>query len=201
MEWNNFKKQDAGCDKYGKQRLELAVYLRDNILYKYNNYFIENGTLLGAYRNGKFIAHDDDFDFTFLLNSLEEINDFYNYINENLDKKYKCRILNTYANKLEIYNPDYGSYELLGPQYNNNDYHYVTIDIQFYIKKGNYYHCLYDGKTDEDKIEHDIIFPLKKIMLEGEYFNCPNDTEKFLVINYGSIKEGAKYNKITKKYE
>ena len=154
MEWNNFKKQDAGCDKYGKQRLELAIYLRDNILDKYkNNYFIENGTLLGAYRNRQFIPHDDDFDFTFLLNNLEEINDFYNYINENLNKKYKCRLIKTYAHKLEIYDESYGNYNLIGPQYNNNDYHYVTIDIQFYIKKGNYYHCLYDGKTDEDKIE------------------------------------------------
>ena len=32
MEKNNFKKEDAGCDKYGSQRLELAVYLRDHVL-------------------------------------------------------------------------------------------------------------------------------------------------------------------------
>ena len=201
MEWNNFKKQDAGCDKYGKERLELAVYLRDNILSKYNNYFIENGTLLGAYRNGKFIPHDDDFDFTFLLNSMDEINDFYNYVINNLNSKYKCRLIKSYATKLEIYDPNYGSYELLGPQYNNTDYHYVTIDIQFYIKENDNYRCLYYDKTDADLVNENIIFPLKNILLEGEYFNCPNKTEEFLIINYGSIKEGAKYNKITKKYE
>ena len=54
MEWNNFKNPNAGCDKYGKYRLELALYLKNNILNNYI-YFIENGTLLGAYRNNKFI--------------------------------------------------------------------------------------------------------------------------------------------------
>ena len=32
MEKNNYKKSGAGCDIYGKQRLELAVYLRNNVL-------------------------------------------------------------------------------------------------------------------------------------------------------------------------
>jgi len=112
MEWNNYKKIDAGCDIYGKQRLEIAVYLRDNILNKYNNYFIENGTLLGAYRNGKFIAHDDDFDFALLLDSKNEIKDIFNFIKDNLKSEYKCRLIDSYCDKIEIYNPIYGKYNL-----------------------------------------------------------------------------------------
>ncbi len=202
MEWNNFKKEDAGCDKYGKQRLELAVYLRDNILNKFKDkYFIENGTLLGAFRKGEFIPHDDDFDYAFLIENYCEIEELNKYINDNLDSKYECRIIDSYAKKLEIYDPSYGLYTLLGPSYKNNNYHYVTIDIQFYIKEGNNYRCLYEGKKESDLVDEYIIYPLKQIKLEREYFNCPNKTEDFLIINYGSIKEGAIYNNLSKKYE
>lgn len=76
MEYNNFKKPDSGCEKYGIPRLELASYLRDNILNKLDkSYFIENGTLLGAYRNQKFIPHDDDFDYGILIDLKEEMYD------------------------------------------------------------------------------------------------------------------------------
>jgi len=48
--------------------------LRDEVLDKLNlSWYIENGTLLGAWRNGKFIKHDDDFDIGVLINSKEEI--------------------------------------------------------------------------------------------------------------------------------
>ena len=43
MEWNNYKNVEAGCDKYGVPRLELAIFLRDNILNKIGKtWFIEN---------------------------------------------------------------------------------------------------------------------------------------------------------------
>ena len=77
-----------------KQRLELAVELRDNILPNIKQpWFIENGTLLGAWRNNKFIDHDDDFDYAILiddeLKTKDIIIDIYQYIKENLNKKYE----------------------------------------------------------------------------------------------------------------
>lgn len=200
MEWNNYKKIDAGCDIYGKPRLELAVYLRDNILNKFNNYFIENGTLLGAYRNSKFIAHDDDFDFALTINNKNEIKDIFQYIQNNLKSEYNCRLIDSYCDKIEIFNPIYGKYNLLGPKYNNKDYHYVTIDLQFYINEGDYYSPLYYIQPKE-LFHKDFIFPVDTIILENEKFNCPYNTEAFLKINYGSIEENAKFNSKTGKYE
>jgi phosphorylcholine metabolism protein LicD len=199
MEWNNYKKIDAGCNIYGKQRLEIAVYLRDYILNKYN-YFIENGTLLGAFRNCKFIDHDDDFDFALLLNNKNEIKDVFNYIKDNLKSKYCCRLIDSYCDKIEIYNPIYGKYNLQGPDYNNKDYHYVTIDLQFYVKEANYYRQLYYLKPKQ-LFDKNLFFPFNTILLENEKFNCPKNTEEFLKINYGSINETAKYNSNTGKYE
>ena len=70
-ESNNYKIKGTGNDIYGKQRLELAVYLKNNILpYINNKWFIENGTLLGAYRNNKFI----EMLFFENINNIETIN-------------------------------------------------------------------------------------------------------------------------------
>ena len=110
MEKNNYKKEDAGCDKYGKQRLELALYLKNNVLsHLTQEWFIENGTLLGAWRNGKFIAHDDDFDYAILINNRNEINDIYEKIKNSLvNSKYELRLISTYSDKIEVYDKSYG---------------------------------------------------------------------------------------------
>ena len=121
------------------------MFLKDNVFNHLKHpIFIENGTLLGAWRDHKFIIHDDDFDFGILVDSLEEINSIYNIIGENLPNYYKYRLVEGYANKIEIYDPAFGNYKLLGSAYNNADYHYITVDLQFYIKDtDNSYRCLY----------------------------------------------------------
>ena len=202
MEYNNFKNIDAGNDKYGEPRLKLASYLRDNILNKLNKtWFIENGTLLGAFRSNKFINHDDDFDIGLLIESKDEIKSISKKILTFLPKHYKLRIINTYCNKIEIYEPKYGDYILKGPQYNGSNYHYVTVDLQFYLKKDNYYHQLYFIFPYDIIINHDIIYPIKKIILENEEFPIPNNVEEFLKLHYGSIDKKAKYNIKTHRYE
>jgi len=203
MEKNNFKKEDAGCDRYGTQRLELALYLKNNVLTNINKpYFIENGTLLGAWRNGKFIPHDDDFDFAMLIDSEDEIKDIYDIINEKLlNSKYKARIINTYSSKIEIFDEAYDKYILLGTKYNGHDYHYVTVDLQFYLKVDNEYKQLYYINPLNFNFSEDILLPLTKIDLENETFNAPAQVETFLKKNYGSLDPNASYNSKTGFYE
>ena len=52
----------TGCDIWGNERMSLALVVCDILKRTSNIWFIENGTLLGAYRNGNLIPHDDDFD-------------------------------------------------------------------------------------------------------------------------------------------
>ena len=48
-EWNNYKNPESGIDRFGKPKLELALFLRDNVLDKSDfPWMIEAGTLLGA---------------------------------------------------------------------------------------------------------------------------------------------------------
>jgi phosphorylcholine metabolism protein LicD len=202
MEYNNFKNPDAGCDKYGKYRLELALEMKKILNQLTYTWFIENGTLLGAYRNNKFIAHDDDFDIGILISDLNEINILFNKIKKVLSEKYELRIIDTYSNKIEVFDPSFGNYILSGPQYNNQDYHYVTIDLQFYLKQNDKYKLLYFiNNSSELYLEEEIIKPTNLIELEGEVFPTPNKVKIFLERNYGSIDPRAKYNKETCKYE
>lgn len=208
MENNNFKKEDAGCDKYGTQRLELAVYLRNHVLHDlHKEWFLENGTLLGAWRNGKFIPHDDDFDIAMLIDSKDDVQMIYNMIHQKfqlMNSKYSVRIIDTYASKIEIYDESYGNYTLIGKDYNGQDYHYVTLDIQFYLKLNDtQYDKLYyiNPSNISFHINKEILLPVGEIVLEKETFNAPANVEQLLKYTYGSLDPNASYNSKTGFYE
>ena len=205
QEYNNFKIPGTGCDIYGEPRLELALELHDKILpFIKKHYFIENGTLLGAWRNNKFIPHDDDFDFGILLddkvNYRDNIINIFNYIKSNLSEKYKCRLISSYSDKIEVYQPSYGNY-LLSEKYNGANYHYITIDLQFYRKiNKTQYMAMYHINPFTTIVDIEDILPVKDIMLENNYFPAPVNTQLFLEKHYGSLDVNAKYNKVTGKY-
>lgn len=165
-EWNNFKHIDAGMDKWGKERLKLATFMRDNVMDKLNvPWILDNGTLLGAWRdNGTFIKHDDDFDIALLVDNelLEESDDWkvdesthtncqerrknmIKYGNNLLAKvksllknsDYDARLVSSYTIKIEVFDASKGKYTLVNPRYDGADFHYVTFDLQFYVETVN----------------------------------------------------------------
>ncbi len=201
---NNFKSPTSGMDKYGKQRLKLAVLLRDKILPKNLLWTIENGTLLGAWRNGKFIAHDDDFDFAVYFNKEDvqsKVIELFDHINYTLPEPYKARLVTTYCTKIEVFDPSYGKYTLQGPSYNKADFHHVTADIQAFQLNGEFYHALYNICPQNVVLRASNIFPMGSISLEGEMFNTPCHVEAVLKSIYGSLSINAKYNTNTGRYE
>ena len=190
---------------YGADRLKLSTHV-DEILTELNvEWFIESGTLLGAWRNNKLLPNDDDFDMAIILDREQDIeqqlNDLNNAFNMKLDSKYKCRIITTYCHKLEIFEPKLGKYILPDPIYKGADFHNVTLDLQVYCKANEVIYPLYYLYETTLNIPMSDIYPIKKINLEGYLYNCPNNTKSVLEILYGYLGTDYLYNVNTRRYE
>ena len=205
-EWNNYKRPESGMDKYGQLRMKLALFIRDNILNKLGiQWTIENGTLLGAWRSGKFIPHDDDFDIVayFEEDAKPQLPGLLEKIESLLPPEYKVRLITTYTDKFEIFDPSYGGYvydpSLSSPKdvpvYPSMWYNHVTVDIQPFQRAGDVYRSLYRNFPRVIEYRRDDVFPVGKIMLEGEEFHAPCRVEAVLKSVYGSLSPTAKYNK------
>lgn len=95
-----------------------------------DHWFIESGTLLGAWRDGTMIAHDDDFDIA-LYTTDEPVRTLHRLVQELkqlLPAHLDVRPINTYVQKVEVFDPKHGNYMLR----ENADFHHVTVDISLY---------------------------------------------------------------------
>lgn len=205
---NKYHHKSKKCDlvkktnHYLTQRVEMALVIKNILEHNNNTWFIESGTLLGAYRNGKMINHDYDIDFAIYGNT-KTISDLANLLKTKLPPIYSFIHYTDTMNKIMVFNDKSGLTYLNDaktiPLYN------ITLDIQLYIDypmdnnnlQGVYY------KYDYHKIKFNkkYIFPLKQILFEGNSFNCPTNIEKFLEPYYGYLGEDFYYNTITNKYE
>ena len=189
---------------YGKYRLSLSKEVCKILDSLEIEWFIESGTLLGAWRNHKLLPNDDDFDIAIILTeenidkNLKELNEIFNSF---LHTKYESRIVNTYCHKLEIYQPIYGNYVLPDPKYKGANYHNVSIDLQVYCKKKQVLYPLYYVYKSEVNIPLDYIYPLSTIKLEDSTYNCPNNSKKVLEYIYGYLGKDYVFDHITGKYK
>jgi len=199
------KNAGVGCDIYGQDRLRVALVTREILNELELLWFLESGTLLGALRNHKFIPHDDDFDIAFLMYTQDfwaDLTEIYHEIKARLPKPLECRMVNTYTDKIEIYDPTFGTFVLQHPSYNGADFHYVTVDIQPMAvdEESATIHSPYKIKPFKLAWDLDLVLPLNTIVLEGEAFLCPHDPKRFLEEEYGSIAPDAIYDAKTSKY-
>lgn len=163
--------------------------------------FLDGGTLLGTFRNGKMIPHDDDCDYGIYVEDEESIMPLLESLKSHLDaiipSEYKTRIITSYTKKIEVFSPVHGSYQFKGAPYHN-----VTVDVTAYY---------YDSKDKVVKVPHyqyewfetsrDNILPITSIVYAGHTFPAPANAEGYLTNLYGYIWEGTVFDRNTKKYK
>jgi hypothetical protein len=129
-------------------------------------FWLNNGTLLGYYRDGTFIENDIDVDLG-LFDYNEDILDRF--------KEYGFELYKEYGNVRD------------GLEYSfmRNGY---KLDLFFFKKRrGGYYQYVWDN---DDRFAYKFPeFTLKKIKFYGLYFNIPKNTDDILKAQYGEWKE------------
>lgn len=193
------KNPESGNDRYGAQRQALA----DEVILILQEHcptiwFLDGGTLLAAYRTGHQIPHDDDFDLAIILADVAQLTKITTVLNKFLTHPRKARMITSYAHKIEVYDPSWGSYHL-PENYNGADFHNVTVDLQTYLQEETTVRPLYYLRKSSKHNMEDIL-PIREIKLEGKLYKAPKETKTFLTKVYGCIEEGAKYDPTTGKY-
>lgn len=173
-------------------------------------WFITDGTLLGAYRSGKMIEHDYDFDYDLcfvtedgrvagLEQSRRELEKVAKHLVDSLDKKYTVLPKTDYAYKIELYQESSGvHWNKKGQWYN------VHMDLQvMYSPDQVKLKIAYFRDNINEFIDINLahVFPLSEIELESSTWPCPNHPKEYLTGIYGYIGTPAKYNFETRKYE
>jgi hypothetical protein len=198
----NYEQALADTRLYGPKRVAAAKAILKALEPRTSEFqiFLESGTLLGAYRNGKMLPHDDDFDYGLYVPDEEStvplLESLKAHLVATLPKKYQARIVDTYSKKVEVYEPEFGNYPFL----ENTVYHNVTVDITAFVDDGKGALRMPHYRYDWFRTKRENLLPLSTITYEGETFPAPRNPEQVLVDMYGYIGEGAVYDPATKKY-
>jgi phosphorylcholine metabolism protein LicD len=144
-------------------------------------YWVDYGTLLGAYRNARIIPWDDDIDLSIMASDHDRVLS----LNALLPDRYVIGISQHLQQAYED-----GTEFLRLRDGRRGPY----VDLYHYKKTPN--HLLqdlslsFDGKGDYENlpVEADLIFPLDKILLEGRLFPCPHRVEDYLRTRYRTLQ-------------
>jgi phosphorylcholine metabolism protein LicD len=154
-------------------------------------YWIDQGTLLGAHRHGKFIARDSDADLGIRneahFEALPEL------LESALPTAYGWELKGSHCRGYRVWLKAGGSFEgsFEGKKI---EWPLVVCDVMFYQhdKQNNTYVQQYRGfGVDTFFFPEDVIFPLGEIEFEGNKYPCPARVQDYLEIQYGYTGEGA----------
>jgi len=196
---DNYDEAREATLRYKPHRLEVAGVL-GSILKKLGyEYFIEGGTLMGAYRNHRMLEHDDDFDYGIICpdesRKKEFLEKLHQEISRELPEGIKARIVMSYSNKIEVYKPEQGKYDFL-----DTDYHNATVDLTLFAEYDDTYYLLH-SKCAHLRFPKETLLPLSEIEYEGCLYPSPFDPKGFLEAYYGYIGPNAIFDKETGYYK
>lgn len=180
-------------------RIELLEVLTEILNSNNIEYWIDQGSLLGAYRNGKLINRDCDVDMA-MCND-DHFSEIPRILNETLPEKYNWNKKKREGTK--AYNVYFQDGGLCEGSFNGKEYSWqnVSCDIAFYKKENGCYIQEYKlFSVDTFLIPENTLFPLSSIKLHDKSYPCPNKTEEYLKIQYGYIGENAVYDPETDRY-
>ena len=183
------------------QRVELFRTIKTILENADIEFFIEGGTLLGAYRNGQIIYHDNDIDVGCVHEEYVKVK---YVLDENLPDKY------TYEERTQIGDISTNAFgcfpkdgETIVDAY-GHEWPLNMLDIYNYIygEEEKSYRLDHDragrdAKGNPKWIPEDIIFPLSTIMFEGIECPCPNDPKGFAEIEQGYLGEDFEFDQET----
>jgi hypothetical protein len=183
------------------ERVELLRTIKTILENAGIEFFLEGGTLLGAYRNGQFIYHDNDIDVGCVHEEYVKVKDV---LDENLPDKY------TYEERTQIGDISTNAFgcfpkdgETIVDAY-GHEWPLNMMDIYNYIygEEEKSYRLDHDragrdAKGNPKWIPEDIIFPLGTIMFEGIECPCPNDPKGFAEIEQGYLGEDFEFDQET----
>jgi len=178
-----FAKFNESPQEMREKLIKLLVALEEMCQGVGAEFWLECGTLLGAFRNQDFIPHDNDADVGMLYNNLIKLQnqkprnpDFLFEFESKCkqrepDKKAQvdARIIDTLSG---IYVDIFAFSEQQKGKYTSKWVGFNGLDI----RTGAYPGIFYD---------HDELFPLNDCTLHGYKFNCPNKTKAHLQKMYG----------------
>lgn len=197
------KPKGVGNDLHGEARLELAKLVRDALNRIGAVWYLDAGTLLGAWRSQSLIPHDDDFDTAIYLPNFsgeEDLFELKTEIERSLPDPYTVRVVTSYAMKVEIFDPSSDCYLLPMPYYRGADFHTVTVDIQVMTDSDDGSVVYLHDMLDHVKVPKDCLEPTGEIVCVGATFASPFDVVGFLEALYGYTGADCEFDTETKKY-
>ena len=170
---------------------ELLSVLVDILSAEKIEFWIDQGTLLGAHRWGKFIARDSDADIA--IRNDAQFDALLELLTSKLPSAYGCERKGSHCKGLRIWLKDGGTFK---GSYEGREIEWplVACDAMFYQhnETDDTYVQQYEGfGVNTFFFPSNVIFPLDQIEFEGRMYPCPANVQEYLEIQYGYIGEGA----------
>ena len=170
---------------------ELLSVLSDILNFAKIEYWIDQGTLLGAYRHGKFIARDSDVDIA--IRNEEHFEALPELLESKLPSTYGWKIKGDHCRGYKVWLKSGGTFNGIF-EGRAIQWPLVVCDVMFYkfnVQNKTYVQHYQGFGVETFFIPETVIFPLNQIEFEGNIYPCPTHIEEYLEIQYGYIGEGA----------